>query len=115
MASKRGSLLAYALGLPGAFLDHPWGEDVTKVGAKVFAFFGVEGHASGHLMTVKLSDSHGQALLVPGIEPAGYGLGKSGWVTVPSSVTLPIGVLRDWVEESYRLVAPKKLLAELDA
>jgi len=24
------------------------------------------------------------------------------------------GILRDWVEESYRLVAPKRLLAELD-
>ena len=36
-------------------------------------------------------------------------------------VTLPLGadgvtldLLRDWVEESYRIVAPKRLVAELD-
>ena len=27
----------------------------------------------------------------------------------------PLGVLTDWVEESYRTVAPKRLVAELDA
>ena len=27
---------------------------------------------------------------------------------------LPPATLRDWVEESYRIVAPKRLVAELD-
>ena len=27
----------------------------------------------------------------------------------------PIELLLDWVEESYRTIAPKKLVAELDA
>jgi hypothetical protein len=27
---------------------------------------------------------------------------------------VPLDVLRDWVEESYRIVAPKRLAAQLD-
>ena len=67
-------------------------------------------------MSVKLRDSHEQALSVTGTNPAGYGLGRSGWVDVPFRDTAPsLRVLKDWVEESYRLVAPKRLVAELDA
>ena len=40
-------------------------------------------------------------------------LGKAGWVTVPVS-GLASETLREWVEESYRIVAPKRLVAELD-
>ena len=65
-------------------------------------------------ITVKLVESHPHALSVEGAEPTGYGLGKAGWVTVPVS-GLPLATLRDWVEESYRIVAPKRLVAELDA
>lgn len=28
--------------------------------------------------------------------------------------TPPLDVLKDWVEESYRVVAPRRLIAELD-
>ncbi len=38
----RAQLLEYALSLPEAYLDHPWGEDVAKVNRKVFAFFGLQ-------------------------------------------------------------------------
>ena len=67
-------------------------------------------------MTVKLDESHGHALAIEGAEPTGYGLGKSGWVTVPlraPGVTLDL--LRDWIEESYRIVAPKRLVVELNS
>lgn len=116
MASTRDRIRTFALSLPGAYEDHPWGEDVAKVNKKVFVFLGHEGADGPPGMSVKLSDSHGQALMVPGAEPTGYGLGKSGWVTVPfTKKTPPLDVLRDWVEESYRAVAPKKLVAELEA
>lgn len=106
------SLLSFALGLPGTREDHPWGETVAKVGAKVFVFFGSTQPAS---MSVKLPDSAEQALLLPDAAPTGYGLGRAGWVSVPiGSGGPPIGVLRDWIEESYRAVAPKRLIAELD-
>ena len=49
------------------------------------------------------------------IRSVGYGLGRAGWVTVPLlRTTPPLGVLKDWVEESYRRVAPKRLVTELD-
>jgi predicted DNA-binding protein (MmcQ/YjbR family) len=101
---------AFALSLPGATEDFPWGEPVAKVNGKVFVFLG--GDAG---MTVKLVESHGHALAIEGAEPTGYGLGRSGWVNVPlraEGVTLDL--LRDWIEESYRIVAPKRLVAELD-
>jgi predicted DNA-binding protein (MmcQ/YjbR family) len=111
----RRRLKEFALRLPQAWLDHPWGEDVVKVGKKVFVFLGLE-DMNELLVTVKLEDSHDQALAVPGAEPTGYGLGRSGWVTIPlRDTTPPPEVLEDWIDESYRRVAPRKLVAELDA
>ena len=64
---------------------------------------------------MKLDESLEAALGLDGAAPAGYGLGKAGWVNVPLKGRSPsIGVLRDWVEESYRRVAPKTLVRELD-
>jgi predicted DNA-binding protein (MmcQ/YjbR family) len=112
VAGVRDKLLAFALAFPDTSLDHPWGEDVAKVGGKIFVFLGPP---ASKRITVKLDESHGHALAIEGAEPTGYGLGRSGWVTVPlraPGVTLDL--LRDWVEESYRIVAPKRLVAELD-
>jgi len=109
----RHQLLAHALSLPGAWEDHPWDEDaVAKVGKKIFVFFGMGPDAG---FAVKLDESLDQALMVPGAAPTGYGLGRAGWVTVPlRSSTPPIPVLKDWIEESYRRVAPKRMVSELD-
>jgi predicted DNA-binding protein (MmcQ/YjbR family) len=112
MATVREKLRTFALSLPEATEDRPWGEEVVKVRGKIFVFLGPPG---ARRMTVKLEESHSHALSIVGSEPTGYGLGKSGWVTVPlraEGVSLPL--LRDWIEESYRIVAPKRLLAEID-
>jgi predicted DNA-binding protein (MmcQ/YjbR family) len=86
---------------------------VVKVRGKIFVFLGPEGSRS---IAVKLAESHAHALAVDGAKPAGYGLGKAGWVTVPLRAPgVSLDVLRDWVEESYRIVAPKRLIAALDA
>jgi predicted DNA-binding protein (MmcQ/YjbR family) len=67
---------------------------------------------------VKLKDeaAHAHALASPGAEPAGYGLGRSGWVSIPlERQGAPAAeLLCDWVEESYRTIAPKRLIVELD-
>jgi predicted DNA-binding protein (MmcQ/YjbR family) len=111
MTDQRDRIVAFALELPGAFEDHPWGETVAKVGrGKVFVFFGDEG---SRRLTVKLDESHGHALALEEAQPTGYGLGRSGWVTLPLAAA-PFDVLCDFVEESYRLVAPRRLVAELD-
>ena len=110
-AELRRRLLDYGLGLAGAWLDHPWGEDVVKVGKKVVVFFGMpEGSEYPPGMTVKLSESSPLALSQEGVVPAGYGLGKAGWVTVTFAPGMPFEMLREWIDESYRAVAPKKSL-----
>jgi len=114
----RTALREFALGLPGAWEDFPWGESVAKVGKKVFCFLGVvdpKQHPLG--MTVKIPGLAPAVTSLEACELAGYGLGKSGWVHVRFAAAdcPPLDELREWVEDSYRLVAPKKLVKELDA
>ncbi|MBV7694342.1 MmcQ/YjbR family DNA-binding protein [Streptomyces sp. TRM70350] len=108
----------FALGLPGAVEEFPWGESVAKVNKKVFVFLGVDDGSYPLGITVKLKDdtTHAHALTAPGAEPAAYGLGRSGWVSIPMEPKdAPAAeLLCDWVEESYRGIAPKRLIAELD-
>ncbi|MGO9198196.1 MAG: MmcQ/YjbR family DNA-binding protein [Acidimicrobiales bacterium] len=106
-------LLAYALTFPEAWEDNPWGETVVKVGKKVFAFLGGPDDPGGARISVKLPDSADQALDLPGAVRTGYGLGRAGWVTLLFEST-PAGLLEDWIEESYRTVAPKRLSRQLD-
>ena len=113
--TTRDRVLAFALSLPVAVEDFPWGESVAKVNGKVFVFLGTA-TARPARMSVKLDEAHGHALSVDGAQRTGYGLGDSGWVTVPLRANgVVLDLLRDWVEESYRIVAPKRLVAELDA
>jgi predicted DNA-binding protein (MmcQ/YjbR family) len=112
VAGVREKILEFALSLPETSEDQPWGEDVVKVRGKIFVFLGP---ARSRRMTVKLVESHAHALAVDGAEPTGYGLGRAGWVTVPMRAPgVSLDVLRDWVEESYRIVAPKRIVALLD-
>ena len=114
MANVRAQIRDFALSFPEASEDHPWGDDVAKVRGKIFVFLGTAG-AQAPRITVKLVESHVHALSVEIAEPTGYGLGKSGWVTVPlDGDGVDVSLLYDWIEESYRIVAPKRLVSELD-
>ncbi|HUG48348.1 MAG TPA: MmcQ/YjbR family DNA-binding protein [Candidatus Limnocylindria bacterium] len=108
----RVRLREYALGLPEAWEDHPWGETVAKVRKKVFVFLGSDGSAEPRIW-VKLAESQPLALSQPGVSPAGYNLGKSGWVDVRLSDETPYEMLREWIDESYRAVAPRSLERQL--
>ena len=112
--TPRDRVREFGLRLPEAYEDFPWGELVLKVNKKVFVFLGGD-PSKPPSMSVKLRESHDQALDVPGAAPTGYGLGRAGWVTVPTTTTqAPLGMLCDWVEESFRIVAPKRLVAALE-
>ena len=108
MKQAKAALREFALGFPGAREEFPWGERVIKVGKKVFVFLGMaDGDELG--LSVKLPESGPMALLLPFAQPTGYGLGKAGWVSArfgPSDHP-PLGMLREWIDESYRAVAPK--------
>ncbi|WP_370422630.1 MmcQ/YjbR family DNA-binding protein [Streptomyces sp. QH1-20] len=116
--TARAKVRDFALGLPGSVEEFPWEDDaVIKVNKKIFVFLGAEGNTESPGISVKLKDeeTHGHALAVPGAAPSGYGLGRSGWVSVPLTGGTPVDLLCDWVEESYRTIAPKRLIAQLDA
>jgi predicted DNA-binding protein (MmcQ/YjbR family) len=128
MAGKRkaglrdieAELRSFARTFPGAWSDEPWGEHVTKVGKKIFAFHGmVEGEADKVSLGVKLTDENEHALTHAWCTPTGYGLGRAGWVSCRFDATTaeppPVEILKEWIDESYRNVAPKKLIKELDA
>jgi len=113
LQTARRELIDAALAYPEATLDHPWGEDVVKVRGKVFVFFGMGGDVV--YVTTKLPESHDFALMQPWTEPTGYGLARAGWVTAifrPGDDP-PVDILRQWIDESYRTVAPRKLVATL--
>ena len=105
----------FALSLPETYEEFPWGERVAKVKGKVFAFLGMDGDEVG--LSVKLPQSGLLALGLPFAAPTGYGLGKAGWVTARfgKGQKAPVDLLRAWIDESYRAVAPKKLVAFLSA
>jgi len=112
--SPEAILRAHALSYPEAREDFPWGERVVKVRGKVFVFLG-RPEAGGLGLSVKLPGSATLALDLPFASPTGYGLGKSGWVTARFGPRQkpPLDLLRQWIDESYRAVAPKKLVAQL--
>ena len=108
-------LMTFALTLPEAYEDHPWGDTVTKVRNKIFVFWG--GQADTVAFSVKLPRSQGYALSLPFAKPTGYNLGKSGWVSFQTTdpTALEMALVKEWIVESYRTVAPKKLTALIDA
>jgi predicted DNA-binding protein (MmcQ/YjbR family) len=107
-------LRKFALSFPEAREDFPWGERVIKVKGKVFVFMGAPDDGIG--ISTKLPESAAAALTLPFASPTPYGLGKSGWVSArfAADEQPPVDLLKIWIRESYRAIAPKKLLAILD-
>ncbi len=114
LVETAAALRAFALSLPGATEDFPWGERVAKVNKKVFVFMGMaaDDGSGGFGFSVKLPESGEAALALPYAKPTGYNLGKSGWVSFKfAPADRPdLAPLLAYVEESWRAVAPKKLV-----
>jgi predicted DNA-binding protein (MmcQ/YjbR family) len=109
-------LRAFGLAYPGAHTKSPWpGHLDLAVNDKTFAYLSLEGQPLG--VSCKLPSSGAAALTLPFVKPAGYGLGKSGWVAASFAEgdELPVHMLKEWIDESYRAQAPKRLIASLDA
>ena len=105
-------LRAHGLGFPEAIEDHPWEHVVLKVRGKIFVFLD---DSDGLGLTVKLPVSRDFALIFDFASPAGYGLGRSGWIScrfAPDD-SIDLELLERWLAESYRAIAPKKLAALL--
>lgn len=108
-------LRAFGLAYPGSHTKSPWpGHLDLAVKDKTFAYLSIEGQPFS--ISCKLPQSAASALMLPFTTPTGYGLGKSGWVsaTFPDG-DIPVDMLKEWIDESYRAQAPKKLVASLPA
>lgn len=116
MAAKKGSRIGeairkQALGYPETAEEFPWGESAFKVKGKTFVF--MRDDENGCSFSVKVPTSRDLALSLPGSEPTHYGLGAKGWVSIKPTSRTPMHVLRFLVDESYRAVAPRKIVAQL--
>ena len=92
----------------------PWGHHAIKVKGRAFVFMAIDDGTFS--LSTKLPSSAGAALQLPFASPTEYGLGRSGWVTArfARGVRLPVGVLELWIDESYRALAPKRLVKSLE-
>jgi hypothetical protein len=108
-------LREFGLQYPGAHLKSPWpGHKDLAVNDKTFAYLPPEGEPFS--ISCKLPKSNSVALLLPFCEPAGYGLGKSGWVAAnPTADQINVDMFKEWIDESYRAQAPKKLVDQIGA
>ncbi len=108
-------LRTFALRYPETREDHPWGESAFKVTGKIFAIANVT--KDGLHVTVKLPQSREFALECHAFtKPTGYGLGKSGWITAwfGAKDKPPLDILEAWIDESFRAIAPKKLVKNME-
>jgi predicted DNA-binding protein (MmcQ/YjbR family) len=113
LKQAEAQLRDYALRFPEATEEFPWEERVIKVRGKIFVFLGeVEGLLR---VAVKLPTSAEMALTLPFTTPTGYGLGRAGWVTARFGAGdgVPLDLIKEWIEQSYRAVAPKAVLKAL--
>ena len=116
MAGAKASLnkvRRICLALPDTKETPTWGKPHFRVGEKIFAGFDEEDGKP--TLGFKLVMAHARLVIKDKrFRPAPY-VGHKGWVS------MDLGDVGDWDEvkelllESYRLIAPKRSLAKLDA
>ena len=108
-------LVAHALALPEARADvackgTPIEARTVTVRKKAFVFFGKND------LRLRLRESVERARALAAGEMPRLEVGKFGWVKLPYSdpSEIPVDLLERWIEESYRVLAPKSLVNRLD-
>jgi hypothetical protein len=113
---------AIALAFPGAVEKISWGRPVFCA-PKMFAVYGgsEKGEAKGehvpypHALLIKVDDSDRQALVQDRRLFFPAYLGPFGWLGLDLTATVVDWTeVRELLDASYRMVAPKKLLRQLD-
>ncbi len=99
----RAELLTYCLAKPGAWLDEPWeGDEVVKVGDKIFAFFGSPERLS---IGLKCGRRHDDAQewrdRYPDDVTASAYIGRYGWNSFLIDGAVPEDELREAIDASY--------------
>jgi predicted DNA-binding protein (MmcQ/YjbR family) len=107
----------YCLSKKGAHEDFPFGDEtiVMKVMGKMFALVSLDGPFSINLKcdpekAIELRERY------PAVRP-GYHMDKKHWNSVDIDGSVPIKLIKEWIDHSYDLVLaklPKKLKEELE-
>lgn len=84
-----------------------------KARNKAFLFMGMDDRS--YNVMVKLCEALAEAAQRAVAEPKNYKVGAHGWVTATFAhdQSSPPGLLERWIDESYRLLVPKQLVALL--
>lgn len=105
------------LALPEAHEKEAWGAPTFRVNDKLFAHYRNNHHGDGRIAAwckslpdeqMELVESNPEIFFVPPY------VGPSGWVGVRLDRKPDWKVVAGILEEGYRLVAPKRMLAKLD-
>ena len=107
------AIRAFAMQYPEVEAGTSCNKTAFRTRNKAFLFMGQK-DGSYNLM-LKLRDSEDEASLLGSKQTGRYKVGSHGWVTVvlPENEFPPSGLLERWIDESYRLLAHKKLVAML--
>ncbi|MBA3658393.1 MAG: MmcQ/YjbR family DNA-binding protein [Gemmatimonadales bacterium] len=106
------------LALPEAHEVEAWGEPTFRVRNKLFAMYAAaENHHGAGRAAVWCKAAPGNQALMVGVDPQRFFVppyvGPSGWVGVRLTGRVDWRELADLLEDSYRLVAPKRLATAL--
>ena len=114
---------AICLGFPEATEKKAWGHPTFRVRDKIFASVGYYESGPGigagigvEVVTMKAAEGEQEVLLAQG-HPFFYPkyVGPKGWIGVVLDDGADFEEIAELVEDSYRLIAPRKLAACLDA
>lgn len=107
------------LGLPEAHEVEAWGEPTFRVRNKIFAMYAsADNHHGGGRPAVWLKAAPGQQAQMIKAMPQTYFkppyVGASGWVGIWLDGDPDWESIAEFLSDSYRLIAPKRLVSQLD-
>jgi hypothetical protein len=107
-------LRAICLALPQAVEKEAWGDPTFRVGDRIFA---MEKRGDGRV-SVWCKALEGSQMVLVGADPGRFFVppyvGHKGWVGMRLDRAPDWSEVKALVERSYRLIAPKRLIAQLD-
>jgi predicted DNA-binding protein (MmcQ/YjbR family) len=109
-------LRGLCLALPEATEKETWGDPTWRVQDRIFAM--QKGNYDGGRASVWLKAEEGLQHVLAGSDPQRFFVppyvGHKGWVGVYLDGAVDWSELTDLIEESYRLVAPRRMVKRLD-
>ena len=99
------------LALPDTKETLTWGQPHFRVGDRILAGFGEEKGRT--VIGFKVTSDHQDALIMQDRFRVAPYVGRFGWVSMDATGIEDWDELREFIHESYQLIAPKRSLAKL--